>query len=845
MHRLSCGAKMSKEYSVEVCRKLQEKFHGARLYRPMRVELYDRGTELVYDVVGIEKASQCRVHLVVDKFAGGGFAGQVYRVKITQIEAPDGPIEALRAGAVYAMKILVPPSRFSRLFRNALYWVGFQGPFQLQINPAAARAGALWQKFIRHAAKIQFGDQMLVADIYATFVDSNLGSCGELGEWIDGRTWWLEADDHMDLLKRWRKGRNVGAEMLGSPEYRAKRRFMADFVKLLHQIGAPELARQYEWSTCKSQPNCLKRQNTDANPSAGLVAIDFRAGLALLPFLPMSPGDFKLIWQGLLRRSLVQFDRGDVAKLEQFVQTHPSEFEHTTATQMLNELKAAEHIYRDSVPDITHNHIRLLCSSRLWSTILASAVTGWKVNNLIDQQCEQKLRDSRILALSFFLIGLIPFLGKFIRRFWGRADWRSHYKEMLRNWKYFQRAFRARIAEKLIVWHRAGRVSSERALKLVSQPWRFLCHLPFSLLPFAGLHRFLTDWQYAVERLAYIVVRPVRLYFNAQLREQWLREMLVEGKKNHMLTDEDAEIIKSDLKEPFIQKYLRSLVVHLCTLPVSEIVWGAAAWIYIRTHPGLSTIQQAVNIAKIVVLFQILPISPGSLIRGLYVLYLVIREWNFKDYSIAVFLSFFKIIGYLAFPIQMAYRYPALARFMAAHWATSAVHIVPVFGETGALLEHWVFCLFYNWPLTIRRRMRKRAQMRASMRSRYWHAALWAAAAAIVFGLADFIYLERAGTLPNLRDIWWLVVLVPLICGAAVTLVCGGAKLWKRIVAAVVCGAATGAFYMAVSALLVHSNTVAAGHFVAGCFWRAFVFSLFSAIGAILTEIQLPDPDLQ
>jgi len=55
----------------------------------------------------------------------------------------------------------------------------------------------------------------------------------------------------------------------------------------------------------------------------------------------------------------------------------------------------------------------------------------------------------------------------------------------------------------------------------------------------------------------------------------------------------------------------------------------------------------------------------------------------------------------------MTYRYPALARFMAAHWATDAVHIVPVFGERGALLEHWVFCLFYNWPLTIRRKMRK------------------------------------------------------------------------------------------------------------------------------------------
>jgi hypothetical protein len=102
----------------------------------------------------------------------------------------------------------------------------------------------------------------------------------------------------------------------------------------------------------------------------------------------------------------------------------------------------------------------------------------------------------------------------------------------------------------------------------------------------------------------------------------------------------------------------------------------------------------------------------------LYVVYLVIRERNFKDYNIAVFLGFFKYIGYLAFPIQMTHRYPALARFMAGHWATEAVHAVPVFGERGALLEHSVFNLFYNWPLTIRRRMQKRIEWRTIWRAR-------------------------------------------------------------------------------------------------------------------------------
>jgi hypothetical protein len=824
---------MSKEYSVEVCRQLEAGFHAAKLFRPMRISRYDAGTELTYDVCGVGRGQTAKVHLHIEKFIGGGFAGQVYRVKVTGIQ---GAIDGLEVGKVYAIKILIPPSGFSRFFRNLLYWIGFQGPFQLQVNPAAARAGALWQKLIRQGAKIRFGDENAVVDIYGTFVDSRQGSCGELREWIEGRTWRLEVDDRLDLLKKWLRGRKIDESAvaeLGSPEYRAKRQFMAEFVGLLHDMGAYEFARQYEWSTCKSQPNALKRQGTDSDPAGGLVAVDFRAGLALLPFLPMSPGDFKLIFKGLMRGSLVQFDRGNLIKLEAFVHEYGEEF--AGMSEMVEDLKTAEQVYRDSLPDITHNHLRLLYSVKLWSTMLDSAVTGWRVRNLVDERHEKQFRRSRILTLLFFVIGLIPFLGKLIRRIWGRADWRKHYAAMLKSRDYFGRAVRGRIAEKVIIWYRAGRVDAEKAPKVAAEVWRFFCLMPLSILP-AGLHRILTDRKYAKERLAYYFVRPVRLYFNAELREQWLREMMSEGQKKHMLSDEDAQVILSQIGEPFIQKYLKSLAVHVCTLPVTQVVSVSLAVIFVLMHPEMPRAQAWGIGLGIIALFQVTPISPGSLTRGLYVLYLVIRERNFKDYNIAVFLGFFKYVGYLAFPIQMTYHYPVLARFMAGHWSTEAVHVVPVFGERGALLEHWVFYLFYNWPLTIRRRMRKRAEARATMKPRYWHIGLICVAAAAIFELADFIYLRNLGETPGLRDIWWLVILTPLICGAAVTFGCRGAAFGKRFTAAAVCGALTGALYAAVSAILSQNGQIAASGV-----WRILIFAILTTIGAIATEIKLPE----
>jgi len=455
---------MAEEYSIEVCETLQAEFYDARLHRPMRIERYDAGTELLYDIQAVASRNTGKVRVVVKKFVGGGFAGQVYQVKVVAIDAQNGPLEGLQVGEIYAMKILIPPSGFSNFFRNTVYWIGFQGPFQLQVNPMAARSGALWQKFIRRGAKIQFGDEKAVVDIHATFVDQTLGSCGELSEWVDGRTWRLEVDDRLDLLKQWRKGKRVANDRLGSPEYRTKYEFMREFVKLLHAMGGHEFARQYEWSTCKSQPNCLKRKDAEFDPSGGLVAVDFRAGLALLPFLPMSPGDFRLIFKGLGRGSLVQFDRGSLKKLEQFIDDHREDFKDMEA--MLDALKASERVYRNSVPDITHNHFRLFYSKRLWSTMLASAVTGWRVRNIVDDRGAKKLSQSRFMPALLFVLGLIPVLGTFSQRIFGHAGWRRHYGKLFTHWDYFKRAFRARIAEKTIAWHRAGRIDRSSALRL-------------------------------------------------------------------------------------------------------------------------------------------------------------------------------------------------------------------------------------------------------------------------------------------------------------------------------------------------------------------------------------------
>ncbi len=827
---------MAVEYSTDICTRLIEQFKRLSLHRPMRIGRYEPGTELSYEIKTINRPCDARVKLVIDRFVGGGFAGQVYKITITDIQTPLASSQLpLAVGGQYAMKILIPPGGFSRLFRNLLYAIGFQGSFQPQVNPSAARAGALWQKFIRRAAEIKFGDENAVKNIYATFIDDNLGSCGEISDWVDGRTWRLEVDENLDTQSRWFKHKKFNASRLGSPEYRAKYLFMRDFVKMLDELGAYEFARQYEWSTWKSQPNVLKRKDCDNDPAAGLMAIDFRAGLTLLPFLPMSPGDFMLILKGIARGSLVQFDRGDIRKLEKFVKAHQSDF--ADMAEMLDELKRCEEIYRNSIPDITHNHIRLLTSAKLRHTILDSAVTSWRVRNIIDSvSLPDRPAGSfgrRIMISLLCLISLVPLFGHAIIKFFFHADWRKHYLSLF-NPAYLDRAIRGIMIEKAVRWHRAARVNAAKAGKIAGSFSLFLLHFLLSLIPMAGLHRILTDLQFVRERLFNLIVFPWKLYFNSALRKQWITQMIEDGKRKHIISDTDAGIILSQLDEPYIQRYLISLVVHLLTLPVTQIVsftWAAVH--YYLTGDELGA-------AAIVVIFQVIPISPGSICRGLWAVFLACYDRNFKDYNIAVFMSFFKYIGYLAFPIQMTYRYPTLARFMAGHWATEAVHIVPVFGEHGAFLEHWVYNAFYNWPLTIRRRAVERMKARANQPARYWHVPVLAILAAVALAYIEQLFVKNFNIwpcFPNAGHFRWVLLIVALTSGALVTVLAGGTAMGKRVLSGTVCGVLTGLLFGIFSELAGYPEKIALQ-----TIWRIFFLAILTTLGVIITELKLPAP---
>jgi len=275
---------------------------------------------------------------------------------------------------------------------------------------------------------------------------------------------------------------------------------------------------------------------------------------------------------------------------------------------------------------------------------------------------------------------------------------------------------------------------------------------------------------------------------------------------------------------------------------------------------GLSVGEAFAVAVGALVLVQIVPVSPGSLVRGCYTLSVAIRARDFMSYNIAVFMSFFKYIGYLAFPIQMVYRYPALAKFMAGHWATGAVKLVPVFGEHGALLEHWVFDKFFNYPLTLRRRKRVIQQQRAGKPSRFWHALPLAVfGAVLVQAFAFSRWNDWADVIPTAKQTWYVVVFVAFLIGRYTARWAGGARTSARIISGLVTGLLAGvlnaivytSLSVAVFGDVMNPGDLAAGlasqakYLLSRCAWHGFAFGVWGAIGAMAAEFIVGEPKNQ
>jgi len=129
------------------------------------------------------------------------------------------------------------------------------------------------------------------------------------------------------------------------------------------------------------------------------------------------------------------------------------------------------------------------------------------------------------------------------------------------------------------------------------------------------------------------------------------------------------------------------------------------------------------------------------------------------------------------------------------------------------------------------------------MNPRYWHIVLCGISVLGILTFMDYYFIKDTGELPELKDIWLIALLVPILCGAFVTIYAKGAPLSKRVIGAALCGSLTGLLHGAIPAVIFSGALIGFGEIAVNAIWWTFILTIFSTIGSILTELILPEPE--
>lgn len=628
--------------------------------------------------------------LEIVAYAGSGFAGQVYCVR------PESGALAASAPQL-ALKILRPASRFKEWLREALHWLSYSAPFAARLDEGSVRLGLLWQEALHRAAPAMLGQPDCVVRPLAYGWLPELGSYAELHEWVPGRAPAYPADD--GLLVRYLKRHPTPPP----DEMTALRGFMADLKRLIQQLGAVGLSRQYEWDTLVSPANVLIRSEPPDSSESGALrfcGVDWRVGLAAPVGLPLSPGHLRLGWQAFQRNERILFDQVDLHRWQTFTTEHSELF--ADAAWLPADLLQLEQESRLRRPDFWQRGWRLQRDPQRRAAVLAGELDGWeRLGWVTPGEAAGLRRDSARLERLFWLRRL-PLVGGGLARLWMSPAYRVHLRQLLGDPVYRRGALTGWHAARLLDWWCAGSLSPASLAALSAVPgWFLLLWLALGWLP-DGLRRLLLDPAARREWLRRTLLHPWQLMTNPAYRAEWLANQLQAGAARRRIAPDVLQALQEQTRDPRLHNFVRDLGLTLALDLFARLLYLGLALYAAASGNFLPLLVAALG-----------PLSPSGLVRVVYLSVGLLTQLarrsgrlprrQFAARLVAIGLAPWRVLGNLASPVELFVVFPTLSLALAESTIASLVKRLPVLGGRGRVLEYWAFQALYNLPLSILR----------------------------------------------------------------------------------------------------------------------------------------------
>jgi hypothetical protein len=560
------------------------------------------------------------------------------------------------------------PGRLTRL----IYRIAFAAPFAYRSNRHAIQACFYRRRVVAGLLQREGIDVHVAKPLYVRF-DRPRQAWVLAAEWIEGRGPIVQGNgsDEMSRLvgtMRQLEDRLVGWGMHGSGWQVSPRALVSTANLLLSD--RPRL-RLYDGKPSPVEPG----GGGQGSDQAQFTVIDLESGIPAVLVLRY----LVLAWK---QGSVFPFDDLDSDSLLRCVQDAKGELR-----QDVDRLVAHTTAWKDTeIAPFRKPWQWISADRRSWYR--AELIKRWSLERTIDDATEHRLVSNPLSWLGFWIIGLLPILGRLLQKLMGSERVRRQAGRLVLDSRFRRSVLRCHRDRETRVWQQQGRISRHRSPSLL----RFQVNSVLAACVSPAWHRLVMDARVRGlrQRRAWAILtsrqhqaRSARRLFHRAVR-RW--------ESRRWLGIATGTQLRNEFDEPGVGVYARGMAKHLAIKTLSPVVSMLKLTGMAASLSGGSWWYAAAP-------FLILPAMRTMVtLQSAWV-----SRHDGTPHTQALVIGVIPTLGSLAFVIQMFNSHPAVSEFLLREAAGRLGRHLPIYGGPDSRTEH-AFVNGMDWGIKMVRR---------------------------------------------------------------------------------------------------------------------------------------------
>lgn len=318
----------------------------------------------------------------------------------------------------------------------------------------------------------------------------------------------------------------------------------------------------------------------------------------------------------------------------------------------------------------------------------------WSLERTIDDATENRLASDKLSWLGFWIIGLLPILGRLFQKLMGSQRVRRQAGRLVLDSRFRRSVMRCHRDRATRRWKQQGRVSRHRPQSFL----RFHLNSVLAACLSPAWHRFVTDGRVRGlrQRRAWAILTSRQ--HQARSARRLFRKTVRRWESRQWLGIDAGTQLRNEFDEPGVGVYARGMAKHL----------------------AIKTLSPAVSMLKLTGMAASLSggswwyaAAPFLILPALRTMVTLQSAWASRHdgtpHTQALVIGAIPTLGSLAFVIQMFNSHPAVSEFLLREAAGRVGRHLPIYGGPDSRTEH-VFVNGMDWGIQMVRRFSPRRE---------------------------------------------------------------------------------------------------------------------------------------